>query len=178
MKLCPHCNASLEEDTVRCPQCGKGVLGGRGGKKKGKKRGSGKTRLLLLFGLLLVVWAVWKVPDTPFNPREVLDLKPNQLAVVQAIRSDLVRLVAAQDEYFRTHGEYSGTPQVLGFTPSEGILVSIIATPTGWSGAATHKESLEDVGCAVFEGSALPPHSPVSPVVPGVIECTTAREGP
>jgi hypothetical protein len=154
------------------------VLEGRGEKKKGKKRGSGRTRLLILFGLLLVVWAWWGFPEPALDPREMLELKPNQRAAVQMIRSDLVRLLAAQEDYFRTHGEYSGKPQALGFTPSEGILVSIIATPTGWSGAATHKEFPSHVGCAVFEGSALPPHSPVSPVVPGVIECTTAREGP
>ncbi len=178
MKLCPHCHASLEEDSVRCSHCGKWLVGEREGKKKRKKRASGGPRLLLLLGLLLVVWTVWGFPETAFETRERLDLRPNQQAVLRAIRSDLVRLLAAQEEYFRAHGEYSGTPEALGFTASERIIVSIIATPAGWSGAATHDEFPSGMGCAVFEGSGLPPRSPVSPVVPGVIECTTARDGP
>lgn len=182
MKLCPHCNAFLEENAARCSRCGKWVIGGghreAEGRKTRKKGGSGRSRLLLLLGLVLVAWVVWRLPEAPIDPRELLESKPNQRTAIQAIRSDLIRLLASQEEYFRTHGEYSGAPGAMGFTASEGVGVSIIATPTGWSGTATHEDFPPEFGCAVFEGSARPPRSPVSPVVPGVIECTTPKEGP
>jgi ribosomal protein L40E len=57
-------------------------------------------------------------------------------------------------------------------TASDGVNLSLIATPTGWSASATHEEHPPEEGCAVYGGSASPPRSPISPAEPGVIECT------
>ncbi|MCJ7627166.1 MAG: hypothetical protein MUO50_02145, partial [Longimicrobiales bacterium] len=172
MKSCPHCSVSLEEDTVRCPRCGKWAIENLEGKRgKRKKGGGGRSRLFLLGALLLFAWVLWKIPESTIIPRERLNLKPPLSATLEAMESDLEGLIALQAEYFRSHGSFSGSPSVLGFRPSEGVNVSLIATPDGWSAAATHEEYPREVGCAVYGGSGIPPSSPVSPTEAGVVEC-------
>lgn len=141
-----------------------------------KERGAAWKRLVLLGALILLAWAVWGIPESTFNPREILDLKPTLATTLEAMESDLEALMALQTEYFQSHGSYSGSPSVLGFQASEGVTVSLIVTPTGWSAASTHEEFSPDVGCAAYEGSAMPPRLPISPAKPGVVECTGGRE--
>ena len=175
MKLCPHCGESLEENAARCRKCGGWVVG----KKKPfttakKKRGSGR-RLLIIAGLAALAWAVSSLPGNTINPRELLDLKPSPSEVIQQIRSELNALTDLQEEYFRSHGEYSGNASALGFEASEGVRVSLIATPGGWSAAATHLEHPSDFGCSVYVGSARPPTTPVRPSEPNMVECAQGR---
>jgi hypothetical protein len=171
MKLCPHCSESLAEDTVRCPHCNKWFVEKRG-KKTSKMAGSGWVRkLILLSGVGIVIWFVWSLPQGSTDPRELLDLEPSPEATLRTIRSDLESLGVQQEAYFRNHGEYSGNMGALGFTPSPGVKVSLIATPQGWSAAGTHSHHSLDMGCTVFVGSARPPPSPVEAKTPGVVEC-------
>jgi len=171
MKSCPHCAASLEEDAVKCSRCGKWIVQKRDAGGARRKRDVGRKRLILLALLILFAWALWALPETPFNPREILDLKPTLAATLDAMESDLETLIALQVEYFESHGSYSGSTSVLGFQASEGVTVSFIVTPTGWSATSTHEEFPPDVGCAVYGGSAAPPRSPISPPEPGVVVC-------
>ena len=172
MKSCPHCSASLEEDAVRCRRCGKWVVGERNQRKPNKKAGRTRKHLLILGALVLLAWALWGIPENTINPREILDLRPRRGTILSAMESDLQNLAALQAEHYRTQGSYSGNPSALGFTASDGMNLSLIATPTGWSASATHEEHPPEVGCAVYGGSASPPRSPISPAEPGVIECT------
>ena len=172
MKSCPHCSASLEEDAVRCRRCGKWVVGERDQRKPNKKAGSTRKRLLILGALVLLAWAVWATPTNKMDTRGILSSTPSRAASIKVMKSDLQSLVALQAEYYRSRGSYSGNPSVLGFTASDGVNVSLIATPTGWSAAATHEGHPPEAGCAVYGGSASPPRSPISPAEPGVIECT------
>jgi len=172
MKLCPHCSASLEDDTVRCTKCGKWILEKRD-VVKGKKKSGNRARLLVLGGLAVGAWALWITPETTWSPRDLLDPEPSRAKVFSMMRSDLERLWQQEEEYFRIRGEYSGKPEDLGFSPSEGVTVAIIAMPTGWSGATTYRDYPRDVGCAVYVGSANPPHTPLRPQTRGTIDCTT-----
>jgi len=176
MKSCPHCAAILEENTVRCGQCGKWVVTDRDVRRPKKKRSGGKKRLLLLGALILLAWAIRKFPESTINPREGPDLKPPQAATLDAMGSDLEALLALQAGYFQRESVYAGSPSTLGFQASEGVTVSLIVTPTGWWAAATHEAFPSDVGCAVYGGSASPPRSPIIPSEPGVVECTGGVE--
>jgi hypothetical protein len=171
MKLCPHCSSQLEDNAVRCGRCGKWVVEKRQSNEK-KRTGSNPVRLLVLGAVAVLAYAVWALPESRINPKEILDLKPSRGAVFRSLASDLERLVALQEEHFRDHGEYSGTPEDLGFDASEGVTVSIIATPNGWSGAATYLDFSMEEGCAVYVGLASPPHKPISPRLHGIVECT------
>jgi hypothetical protein len=134
--------------------------------------GAGRKRAILLSALVLLAWAVWATSADKIDPQGILDLTPSRAASIKVMESDLQKLVALQAEYYRTRGNYSGNPSALGFTASEGVNVSLITTPTGWSAAATHEEHPPEVGCAVYGGSASPPRSPISPAQPGFVECT------
>jgi hypothetical protein len=171
MKLCPHCSQSLAEDTVRCPHCNKWFVEKRR-QKSSKKAGLGSVRkFILLAGLGIIIWFVWSMPQTSIDPKELLDLEPSPETILRTIRSDLESLGVQQEAYYRDHGEYSGNIGALGFTPSAGVNVSLIATPEGWSAAGTHTDHPMDMGCTVFVGSARPPPSPVEAKAPGVVEC-------
>jgi hypothetical protein len=122
--------------------------------------------------LVLLGWAIWRIPVSTAVPREALNLKPNQESTIRAMEADLEALRTMQTEYFQAHGGFAGSPSMLGFEASDGVTLSLIVTPTGWSAGATHREFGPDVGCAVYGGTASPPRSPVSPTEPGVIECT------
>ena len=172
MKLCPHCTASIEDDSAKCPRCGRWVVPKRDVSGSRKKGGVDRKRLFLLGALLLFAWALWRIPESPINPRERLNLKPTMTVTLRSMESDLETLGAMQERYFQVHGSYSGSPSVLGFEASRGVTVSLIVTPTGWKAAATHEEFGSNVGCAVYGGSSSPPRSPISPSEPGVVECT------
>jgi len=156
MKLCPHCSASIEDDAAKCPKCGRWVVQVREGPVKQKGKENWK-HLVLLGVLALAAWALWAWPEVGVRPREILDFQSDTNAALRAIRSDLEQLERLQEAHFRDHGEYSGNPEVLGFEASEGVTVSLIGRPEGWSGAATHQDHPGKTGCAIFVGSAVPP---------------------
>ena len=172
MKLCPYCSSSLEDDAVKCRRCGKWVVGKKERGKPKKARSGARKRLILLAALAFLAWAVWAMPEGYIDPREVLDLKPSPATALERIRSDLSNLVALQADHYRTRGTYSGNPSALGFIAAEGVNVSLIATPTGWSATATFEEFPSEMGCGVYGGKASPPRSPISPTEPEVVECT------
>lgn len=178
MKACPHCSATLEDDAVRCGTCGKWVIPGRSRTNSKRGRTRNRTRLLLLVGLILLVWVVWALPEGVLSPGGVMgpgggaETASSPSSVLATLRSDLERLRESEESYFQVHGEYSGTPGDLGFTSSDGVIVSIIATPEGWSGAATSEALGSERGCAVFVGGIHPPRNPVTPSEPGKIVCT------
>ena len=174
MKLCPHCSKSLEDDTVKCARCGKWIVPKRevAGSKKKKGRRGGWMRLAFLGLLVVAAAAVWAMPDGPVNPREFLDLQPFRNRVVRTMRSDLESLVTRQESYFDAHDSYSGNLSALSFRASEGVNISLVVTPMGWSATATHEDHPGPIGCAVFSGSATPPHLPVVPSEPGKVACT------
>jgi len=171
MKLCPHCSSSLEENAVKCRRCGKWVVDKRD-RPPPKKKGRFGKRLIIVGALGILAWAVWNMPEGYGDPRELLDLKPSRETVLQLLRSDLEELVTLEGDFYRNEGAYSGTPSALGFAASEGVRLSLIATPTGWSASATHEGHPPGMGCAVFGGSGRPPQKPISPGQPLVVECT------
>ena len=184
MKACPHCSATLEDDAVRCGNCGKWVIPGRGRTRSRQGRTRDRTRLLLLVGLILLAWVIWALPEGVLSPGGVMgpggEVGPgggpspasSPSSALATLRSDLERLRESEEAYFEAHGEYSGNPGDLGFTSSDEVTVSIIATPEGWSGAATSEALGPERGCAVFVGGIHPPQTPVTPSEPGEIVCT------
>jgi len=177
MKLCPHCSASLEDDTVQCSACGKWVIsqphGGGSGRRrrKGRKGGRGVRWVVLLAGAA-AAWALWALPSGRVDPGKLLDLSREPADRLETLRAHMERLAVLEEEYFRLHGEYSGSAGALGFAEADGIHVSIIATPTGWSGTATHEDLPEDQGCAIHVGTVGAPSRPIRPGAPGAVFCT------
>ena len=172
MKLCPHCSASLEEDTVKCKRCGRWTVPVRDIAVQKRRKGTNWKRLSVLGVLVIAAAAVWAMPEGPFGTREILDLGPDRQTVLNSMRRDLNGLANLQDRYFGLNGSYSGSPSTLGFVASEGVSVSMIATPTGWSASARHEGHPSAIGCAVYGGSSTPPQSPVIPSEPNVPACT------
>ncbi|NNM04789.1 MAG: hypothetical protein HKO65_06760 [Gemmatimonadetes bacterium] len=172
MKLCPHCSASLEEDTVKCKRCGRWTVPVRDTATPKRGKGSNWRRLAVLGVLAIAAAAVWAMPDGPLGTREILNLRPSRQVAINKMRKDLNGLVNLQDRYFGLNGGYSASPSALRFEASEGVSVSLIATPTGWSASARHEDHPPTIGCAVFGGSASPPQAPVVPSEAGVSACT------
>jgi hypothetical protein len=173
MKLCPHCGQSLEEDAARCRKCGGWVVGKKRSFSTGRKKRPGTRRLLIIVGLAALAWAVSSLPGNTIDPRELLELQPAPSDILDGMRSELETIIDLQEAYYRDHGVYSGNPSGLGFRAPEGFRVSLLATPAGWSAAVTHIDHPADFGCAVFEGAARPPPTPVRPTVPGRVECSS-----
>jgi hypothetical protein len=171
MKLCPHCSYELEDEAVRCGNCNGWVIPNRKRKKAPSTR-RGLKRVVLILAVFTLTWVVWNMSGTMPDPAAILKPEPSRANPIPTLEDDLARLQGLQETYYRNHGEYSGKPEDLTFTPSEKVNVSIIATPSGWSGAATHQDFPPEVGCAVFEGSALPPRTPITPSDPGEIRCS------
>jgi hypothetical protein len=174
MKLCPHCSASLEDDAVKCRRCGKWLIPVRDIAVPKKKGRSNPKRLLILGGVAVIAYFVWAMPDGSFRTREILNLKPDRQGALRTIRGDLGKLVGLEETYQERTGSFTANPGDLGFFSSEGVSVSIIATPDGWSASARHEDHPSAVGCAVFGGSGPPPRSPVIPAEAGVVACTGA----
>ena len=172
MKLCPHCSKSLEEDAVKCRRCGKWLIPVRDIATPKKRKSSDPKRLLILGGVAILAYLVWAMPDGSFSRREILNLKPDRQTALMAIRGDLGRLVGLQESFRESNGTFTANPRALGFVSSEGVNVSIIATPEGWSATARHEDHPSALGCAVFGGSSPPPQSPVIPGQPGIVACT------
>jgi len=139
---------------------------------KPRKKVASRGRIVFLSALALCAWALWVMPDGTFDPRELVSPEPSRARIFQTMRSDLERLRGREEEHYRARGEYTGTPADMGFSASEGIRVAIIATPSGWSGAATYLEYPADVGCAVYVGAVSPPRTPIRPDTPWRIVCT------
>lgn len=94
-------------------------------------------------------------------------------AYLDALRWELENVAAHQAIHRADHGSYATSVEELGFHPSEGVDVSIVASRWGWSATAGHQELAGGEGCAVYLGTALPPDDPVTPVRKGEAACTS-----
>jgi type II secretion system protein G len=93
-------------------------------------------------------------------------------AYFAAMKSDLKNLASQQEIYYSDAYSYSSSETALGFVESEGVTVAITATPSGWTGAATHT-ALPSKGCAIYYGNASAPASPATPTAAGEVACAT-----
>jgi len=89
------------------------------------------------------------------------------------LRWDLENLDARQAIYYSDERAYSSSSIDLGFTPSEGVTVSVVASPRGWAATATHEGLGSGEGCAMYFGATAAPKSPVTPSHPGELVCTS-----
>jgi hypothetical protein len=77
-------------------------------------------------------------------------------AYVAAMRSDLKNLASQQEIYFSDHRTYSADPVALAFVTSDGVVVQVEATLTGWTARAWHEGLGAGVACVMWYGDA--PH--------------------
>ena len=94
-------------------------------------------------------------------------------AYFAAMQRDLENLDARQAIYYVDRLSYSSSSMDLRFTNSDGVAVTIVASPSGWSGTATHAALGAGEGCAIYLGSVPAPTSPVTPPQPGELACTS-----
>jgi hypothetical protein len=90
----------------------------------------------------------------------------------EAMRWDLLNVSDRQALYFADRSSFASSPNELRFVGTEGVVVSLTATPEGWAGTASHEALGQEQGCAIFFGSASAPTNPVRPVSPGEVVCT------
>ena len=75
-------------------------------------------------------------------------------AYFAAMKSDLKNLANLQDVYYNDNYSYSTDPAALGFTNSEGVVVTFSeGTNTGWSATASHL-GVPSETCGVYHGAA------------------------
>jgi len=89
-----------------------------------------------------------------------------------AMEWDLKNLADRQILHFADEAAFASSLEDLRFVGTDGVIVSIMASPEGWSGTASHAALGEDEGCAIFFGTVPVPASPVRPVSPGKVACT------
>jgi prepilin-type N-terminal cleavage/methylation domain-containing protein len=94
-------------------------------------------------------------------------------AYFAAMKSDLKNLASQQEIYYSDAYSYSAVEDDLTFTNSDGVLVTIAATSSGWSGTATHAALGTTEGCAIYYGTATAPTTPTTPGQPGEVACTS-----
>lgn len=123
----------------------------------------------LAVSALLVVIALMGVQSLITFPRWSDSREQAQLSV---LRWDLENLHAQQALHFADLGAYATSLEELGFTPSEGVRLTLAAAPRGWSASAEHERLDEGRGCAVFAGAALGPTTPLTPRRRGQVACT------
>ncbi len=83
-------------------------------------------------------------------------------SVPRSVGSCCKILVSAEGIHFADTGVYTADWGALGFFPSDGVRISIVASPAGWSARATHTLLGEDRACAISMGQ------PPVPILPGV----------
>jgi len=75
-------------------------------------------------------------------------------AFFAAMKSDLKNLANLQDVYYNDNYTYSTDPAALGFTNSEGVVITFSeGTNTGWSATASHL-GVPGQSCGVYHGGA------------------------
>ena len=95
-------------------------------------------------------------------------------AYFAAMKSDLKNLASQQEIWYSDSYAYSTATTDLSFTNSDGVLVTIAATSSGWSGTATHQALGTSEGCSLFYGTAAAVAvGSATPTQPGEIACTS-----
>lgn len=123
----------------------------------------------LAVSTLLVVVALMGVQSLITFPRWSESRDQAHLSI---LRFDLENLYAQQALHLADRGAYATSLEELGFTPSEGVRVSLAASPGGWSATAEHRRLDEGQECAVFAGVPLGPTTPLTPERRGHVACT------
>ena len=91
-----------------------------------------------------------------------------------AIKSDLKNLASQQEIYFADSGVYTSDRQALGFVHSNGVELTIVASPERWTAFATHTALGEKEGCSIYVGATpVQEWEAVQPGEPGEIACTS-----
>lgn len=118
----------------------------------------GPCRTVLL-GLALGPALLWSLPPracgcirAPF----VRCLDGHGLAYRAALRSDLKDLASQEEIHLANEGTYSADPEALGFVPSAGVTVRVVASARGWAATASHSSLPEGQACAISYGPSPP----------------------
>ena len=93
-------------------------------------------------------------------------------AYFAAMKSDLKNLASQQEIYYADAYSYTTSTTGLSFVQSQGVLVAITASTSGWSATAYHTALGTALGCAIYYGSATAPTAPTTPTAPGELLCT------
>ncbi|MDX1493918.1 MAG: type II secretion system protein [Longimicrobiales bacterium] len=123
----------------------------------------------LAVSALLVVLALMGVQSALAFPRWSESREESHRTT---LRWELENVVAQQALHQADGMRYATSLEELGFEPSPGVEVEVVASSWGWSATATHEALGDDEGCAVYVGAALPPVEPVMPTRRGEIACT------
>ncbi len=93
-------------------------------------------------------------------------------AYFAAMKSDLKNLASQQEIYYADAYSYTTSTTGLSFVQSQGVLVAITASTSGWSATAYHTALGTALGCAIYYGSATAPTAPTTPTQAGELLCT------
>lgn len=75
-------------------------------------------------------------------------------AFVSASKTDLRNLANLQELYYNDNYSYSSDLNAVGFTPSDGVTITVAeANNLGWSATAAHS-GLPSTTCAIYHGGA------------------------
>ena len=114
------------------------------------------------FVLSAVVFVVWlSVPHAGWIDKE-------DLAYLDVVRSDMERLMAAEDSFKVAQGHYASSLDTLGFEASTPDITLELkdVTDSGYAVSGTHAQALGS--CGVFVGSAP---SPLRGIKQGAVTC-------
>lgn len=120
-------------------------------------------------GGLLVVLSLFGVQSTIAASAMVASRTE---ARFEAMKWDLTNVADLQALHYADESAFAESPNELRFVSTEGVIVSLEVSPSGWSGTASHSRLDDDQGCAIFFGSAPAPTRPVRPRSPGQVVCT------
>lgn len=120
----------------------------------------------ILIGLLVAPIYLWSLPPIGCGCFRPLFRRCDDTVRYQAqMRSDLKNL-ASQLEIFRMEEErYSVDFEEIGFWPSDGVSIELVASPAGWTATARHVV-VPELSCTL---STVEPVDGAAPV--GAIDC-------
>lgn len=98
------------------------------------------------------------------------ELSPSE---TDALAETLRAYMSAQEVHFSRHSTYSTDLGALGVTTDGSTIEVLSANAQGHAAVVTHDEHGDDVGCAVYVGSATPPRTPngLTATAEGVVVC-------
>lgn len=89
-----------------------------------------------------------------------------------AMKWDLRRVAEQQVLYYLDEDAFTDSPSDLRVEGTDGVVLSLTASESGWSGVASHDALGDGHGCAIFFGRVPAPTGPASPVTAGEVACT------
>jgi len=134
-------------------------MGGHGGEEgeepreeEGLQGSEPKTRAAVIRPAFLVGMAVF-LTGLGYLAVPVCGCSTREKAYEAAMKSDLKNLASQEEIYFSDNHAYSSSTADLAFTNSDGVMVHLVATPTGWTANTWHAALGQGVGCAMFYGN-------------------------